>query len=53
MMIENMDVPNGQVNGSPDKLLGLNMKHGEQPFVTRLESGARINVYYASQLEGL
>jgi hypothetical protein len=33
--------------------LGVNVKHREQPFVTQLESGARINVYYASQLEGL
>jgi hypothetical protein len=53
MMIENTNVPNGQANGSQVRLLGLNVKHGEQPFVTQLESGARINVFYASQLEGL
>ena len=53
MMKENMDVPNGQANRSQVRLLGVNVKDREQPFATQLESGARINVYYASQLEGL
>jgi hypothetical protein len=53
MLLKNTDILKEQVNGSHCILHGINAKNGEHPFMTQLDCGAYIDVYYTSQIEYL
>jgi hypothetical protein len=52
MLVHNKDVPCGQANGSRVRLLTVQVRVGEHPFIIDL-SGTRIRAYYASQILSL
>jgi hypothetical protein len=49
----NKDVRNGQANGSMVKLQRVTVKCREQPIIIRLSCGAKVRVYFASQISAL
>ena len=50
MLTQNSDVGNGQANGSRLTLHKIIIKHGEDSWPLRLESGVIVNAVYVSQV---
>ena len=50
MLVNNVDVENGQANGTRVRLLSVTLKPGEEPFELKLECGTRVRAMYASQV---
>lgn len=53
MMSKNLDVGNGQANGTCAKVKSITMKCGEQPFELELENGTTIFAAFASQVASM
>ena len=53
MLTLNNDVPNGQANGSRVFLKSVKAYPGEQPHLLKMDCGATIRAFYASQINSL
>ena len=53
MLVNNVDVENGQANGTRVRLLSVTLKVGEEPFEVKLDCGTRVRAVYSSQVMSL